>query len=51
MADIGCSRGYIFTTTDIVSKEITHLARSRNISIITDVLNKKDSDLVKAIKE
>jgi hypothetical protein len=51
MADIGCSRAYIFTLSKDVQKEIVHLARSRNISIITDVMNHSPSDLVKEIKE
>lgn len=51
MSDIGCSRGYIFTLEKGVAKEIVHLARSSNISIITGVLEKSESDLLKQIKE
>ncbi len=51
MADIGCSRGYMFTLTKEPQKEIIHLARSRNISIISSVLEKKIDDLITEIKE
>ncbi|MGB8953234.1 MAG: hypothetical protein WCC06_11295 [Candidatus Aminicenantales bacterium] len=51
MADIGCSRAYIFTVAADVQKEITHLARSRNISIVTNVLNRQPQDLIKEIRE
>lgn len=53
MADIGCTRGYIFTTLKEkgISKEIFRLARSKNIDIITDVLNKDTEILLKEIKE
>ena len=51
MTDIGCSRGYMFTLTPEPPKEIVHLARSRNISIISRVLEKKIEDLIKEIRE
>jgi hypothetical protein len=51
MADIGCSRAYIFTTTKEVQKEIVHLARSRNISTVTDVLHRPIQDLLREIRE
>jgi hypothetical protein len=51
MADIGCSRAYIFTTEKDVQKEIVHLARSRNITTVTNVLNRPIIDLVKEIRE
>ncbi len=51
MSDIGCSRAYIFTIIKDVQKEIVHLARSRNISTVTDVLKRPILDLVKEIKE
>jgi hypothetical protein len=51
MADIGCSRAYIFTITKDVQKEIVHLARSRNIAIVTGILNRPIQDLIKEIRE
>lgn len=51
MTDIGCSRGYIFTLKEEPQKEILHLARSRNISIVPSVLDHKISKLVDYIKE
>lgn len=51
MADIGCSRAYIFTATKEVQKEIVHLARSRNISTVTDVLHRPIQDLIREIRE
>lgn len=51
MADIGCSRAYMFTLTDNIQKEIMHLARSRNISIINGIMNRPISELIKEIKE
>jgi len=51
MADIGCTRGYIFTTSFETHKEVIHLARSKNITIIEQVLEKDDKKLIKEIKE
>ena len=51
MTDIGCSRGYMFTLTPEPAKEIVHLARSRNISIVCRVLEKKIEELLKEIRE
>jgi hypothetical protein len=51
MADIGCSRAYIFTVAKDVQKEIVHLARSRNVSIVTDALGRPIPDLIKEIRE
>lgn len=51
MIDIGCTRGYIFTTSKEVSKDISRLARSRNIDIVTDVLAKDSEALLEEIKE
>ncbi len=51
MQDVGCSRGYFFTTSFGISKEIKQLARSENISIVESVLEKKDVELLKEIKE
>ena len=51
MADVGCTRGYIFTVQKEVSKEVVHLARSRNISLVTEVLERTESELIREIKE
>jgi hypothetical protein len=51
MADIGCSRGYIFTMAEEIPQEIAYLARSRNISIITRLLEKSDTELLQEIRE
>jgi len=51
MADVGCSRGYVFTTSEKVSKEIVRLARSKNIDIATGVLTRETEDLLEDIKE
>lgn len=51
MSDIGCSRGYIFTLSESVSREISLLARSRNISIVTNVLERPFEELLQAITE
>jgi len=51
MADIGCTRGYVFTTSGSTSKEINRLARSRNISIISNILKKNEKDLLKELKD
>jgi len=51
MIDIGVTRGYIFTTSKNVSDEIERLARSKNIDIIVNVLNKDLNNLIKEIKE
>lgn len=50
MIDIGGTSGYIFTTTENVSKEINRLARSKNIKIIKDALRKNAETLIKEIK-
>jgi len=50
MIDIGGISGYIFTTTENVSKEINRLARSKNIKIIKDALRKNAETLIKEIK-
>ena len=50
MIDIGGISGYIFTTTENVSKEINRLARSKNIKIIKDALRKNEETLIKQIK-
>ena len=51
MLDVGCSRGYIFTTFSEIQKEIRHLARSKNISIIDSVLKKSEEQIMNEIKE
>lgn len=51
MADIGCTRGYIFTTSFETSKKVKHLARSKNITIIDEVLEKDETQIIKGIKE
>lgn len=51
MVDIGCTRGYMFTTSLNTSEEVKHLARSKNITIIEQVLEKDDKKIIKEIKE
>jgi hypothetical protein len=51
MSDIGCSRGYIFTLTKTIPKELSYLARSKNISIVTNVIEKSIADLEQEIQE
>jgi len=51
MLDIGGTRGYIFTTSKNTSENIKRLARSKNIDIIENVLNKDINDLIQEIKE
>lgn len=51
MTDIGCTRGYIFTTSFDTPKDVINLARSRNITIIEQVLEKDNEELIKEIKE
>lgn len=50
MLDVGCNKGYIFTTFSPPPKEIKQFARSKNISIIDSVLDKKEKDLLKEIR-
>ena len=51
MIDIGCTRGYIFTTAKNVSTEIARLARSKNITIIEGALTRNERSLLQEIKE
>jgi len=51
MIDIGCTRGYIFTTSENVDTNIIRLARAKNIDIISNVLNKEKKVLLESIKE
>lgn len=50
MGDIGCTKGYIFTTSFGTNKAVKHLARSKNITIIEEVLEKKESKILEEIK-
>ncbi|MCH7883091.1 hypothetical protein IIA95_01595 [Patescibacteria group bacterium] len=47
MQDIGCYKGFIFTTALGTSKDVIHLARSKHIGIIEQVLEKKNIDIIK----
>ena len=51
MIDIGGTKGYIFTTSEKVSDKIKRLARSKNIDIIENVLNRDLNSLLNEIKE
>jgi len=51
MMDVGCTRGYIFTTSFETKKEVKYLARSKNISIIDQVLERDDAEILKDIQE
>jgi len=51
MIDVGCTRGYIFTTSDKVPKEIVRLARSKNVDIVKEVLTREMTTVLKDIKE
>ena len=51
MIDIGCTRGYIFTTSDNISDKISRLARSKNIDVIKGVLVRDSKNLINNIKE
>ncbi|HUU49942.1 MAG TPA: restriction endonuclease [Nitrospinota bacterium] len=51
MTDIGCTRGYFFTSESNFPRQVYRLARSRNISIIENVLEKSESDLLEEIIE
>jgi len=51
LTDIGVNKGYIFTTASSIQKEIIRLARSKNIDIISDILNKNSQDMHNKIKE
>ncbi|EQB63434.1 MAG: hypothetical protein RBG1_1C00001G1013 [candidate division Zixibacteria bacterium RBG-1] len=51
MIDVGCTRGYIFTTSESDQPNIIRLARAKNIDIISSVFNKDKKILLEAIKE
>jgi len=45
MTDIGCSKGFMATTTEVKDKKIFQLARSKNITLIDMILEKKDEQI------
>jgi hypothetical protein len=51
MIDVGCTRGYVFTTSVKASDEIVRLARSKNIDIVRGALTRETKNLLKDIKE
>ena len=51
MIDVGCTRGYIFTTSDRVASEIVKLARARNIDMIKGILKRGVTSLLGEIRE
>jgi len=51
MIDIGCTRGYLFTTSEKVTDEIVRLGRAKNIDIVTGVLKRGTKSLLEEIKE
>jgi hypothetical protein len=51
MTDVGCTRGYMFTTRKQESLQIFRLARSKNICIVEDVLRRPNSDLLDELKD
>jgi rubrerythrin len=51
MADIGCTRGYFFTNSNNISAEVMALARSKNIKIIFNILEKDTQNLLGEIRE
>lgn len=51
MADTGCSKGYIFTLDKDTPKEIRHLGRSRNISIVGEALGRTEESLLTEIRD
>lgn len=51
MTDIGCTRGYIFTTSFETADDIRRLAASKNITIIEQVLERDNDEIIKDIKE
>lgn len=53
LLDVGCTKGYIFTTAKETNIELKtkNLAKSRNIDIITDVLEKQDEKILGEIQE
>lgn len=51
MSDIGVNKGYIFTPSSDIQKGIIRLARSKNIDIVSDVLNKYSEEIFNSLKE
>src|SRR5680860_126553 len=50
MIDIGCSRGFIFTTSYGTSLDVIRVAKNNNIEVIEQVLEKDDKDILKFIQ-
>ena len=50
--DIGCYRGYMFTTATLadINKDVISLANANNIKIVTGVLEKKEDQLLAHLK-
>jgi len=51
MTDIGVNKGYLFSTSSYIQKEIIRLGRSKNIDMISDILNKNSQNIRNEIKE
>jgi phosphoribosyl-ATP pyrophosphohydrolase len=51
MGDIGCTRGYMFTTSFGVSEEVKQLARVNNITVVEQVLEKDEDDILEEITD
>jgi hypothetical protein len=50
MADIGCTRGYVFTASRDVNRDTKRLARSKNIDIIEDVVREPEAKILNQIR-
>ena len=51
MADVGCTRGYMFSTAERLTPEISRLARSKNISIMLNVVRRSNSELLEEMRD
>jgi hypothetical protein len=51
MSDVGCTRGYVFTTSAQIPTPIIRLARSKNISIVADVLKRPNAALLNELSD
>ena len=51
MVDVGCTHGYVFTTSEKISDDAARLARQKNIEIVKGVLTRETEDLLEDIKE
>lgn len=51
MNDIGCTHGYLFTTSQTVHQDIFRLGRSKGITIVQDVTNKSATGLLGELKD